>query len=254
MTSTDKTLTSTTRTMDAIPAQAEAGASAEPPVAPVSEPVTARGEHRGPSRPLATRLLLLATGLIGIPLALAIGLTTWRAQEVAAQSVRDALEAAQATRVQFDAMRARQSELIARLVASDPAFVAYVAEGHAPSTADLLSERRQSLGCDFALVLDRTGHLIAHTARPGLAGADLARDLLVAQALRDGAASGTWRDGDQLYTAAAATLLSGGQTVEGVFVAGFVLGDAVALELKRMTGTEVSFVSGEGPAPRIVAS
>jgi serine/threonine-protein kinase len=173
---------------------------------------------------------------------------------VADQSVRDALEAAEATRVQFDHMRARQSELIVRLVAGDPAFVAYVAEGHAPSTADLLNERRQSLGCDFALVLDRTGHLIAHTARPGIAGADLARDLLVAQALREGTASGTWRDGDQLYTAAAATLLSGGQTVEGVFVAGFVLDDAVALELKRMTGTEVVFVGGAAPGMRIVAS
>ena len=253
MTSTDKTLTSTTQAMDAPPAPA--GSPAEPPGPATAEPARhASPDGRGPSMPLATRLLLLATGLIGIPLALAIGITTWRAQEVAAQSVRDALEAAQATRVQFDQLRSRQSELIARLVASDPAFVAYVAEGHAPSTADLLNERRQSLGCDFALVLDRTGHLIAHTARPGVAGADFAGDLLVAQALREGVASGTWRDGDALYTAAAATLLSGGQTVEGVFVAGFVLDDAVALELKRMTGTEVLFVSGAAPGMRIAAS
>src|SRR5262245_20366143 len=259
MTSTDRTATSRTETMETVAVQPAAGTPVDAPAASSAEPAAppARGEGRGPSLPLGTRLLLLATGLIGIPLALAIGLTTWRAQEVAAQSVRDALEAAQATRVQFDQMRSRQSELIARLVASDPAFVAYVAEGHAPSTADLLNERRQSLGCDFALVLDRTGHLIAHTARPGVAGADLGQDLLVAQALREGVASGTWRDGDALYTAAAATLLSGGQTVEGVFVAGFVLDDAVALELKRMTGAEVSFVSGSASSlrdMRIVAS
>ena len=256
MTSTDKPLTSTTQSMDTAPAAPAVEASGESAGAPIVAPETprARSEGRGPGLPLATRLLLLATGLIGIPLALAIGLTTWRAQEVAAQSVRDALEAAQATRVQFDNLRSRQSELIARLVASDPAFVAYVAEGHAPSTADLLNERRQSLGCDFALVLDRTGHLIAHTARPGVAGADFARDLLVAQALREGVASGTWRDDDRLYTAAAATLLSGGQTVEGVFVAGFVLDDAVALELKRMTGTEVLFVGSSTSGMRIVAS
>jgi len=236
------------------PSAAGAPAEAPPGSSAGSATTDPRGERRGPSRPLATRLLLLASGLIGIPLALAIGITTWRAQEVAAQSVRDALESAQATRVQFDHMRSLQSELIVRLVAGDPAFVAYVAEGHAPSIADLLNERRQSLGCDFALVLDRTGHLIARTARPGNAGADLARDLLVTRALREGAASGTWRDGDQLYTAAAAPLVSGGQTVEGVFVAGFVLDDAVALELKRMTGTEVSFVSGDASNPRIVAS
>jgi len=256
MTSTDKPIPSTTQSMETVLAPPTAGSPADPSGTSVAGPAThpARSDRGGPSLPLGTRLLLLATGLIGIPLALAIGITTWHAQEVAAQSVRDALEAAQATRVQFDNLRSRQSELIARLVAGDPAFVAYVAEGHAPSTADLLNERRQSLGCDFALVLDRTGHLIAHTARPGVAGADFARDLLVAQALREGEASGTWRDGDELYTAAAATLLSGGQTVEGVFVAGFVLDDAVALQLKRMTGTEVLFVGRSASGMRIVAS
>ena len=41
---------------------------------PVAEPRGAAG--RGPSLPLSSRFLLLATGLIGIPLALAIGITT----------------------------------------------------------------------------------------------------------------------------------------------------------------------------------
>src|SRR5262245_56721901 len=126
MTSTDKSLTETTRTMDTSPAPpaGEPGANAGGAVDTAPAAAPARVSGRGSSLPLATRLLMFATGLIAVPLALAIGITTWRAQEVATQSVRDALEAAQATRVQFDAMRARQSELIARLVASDPAFVA----------------------------------------------------------------------------------------------------------------------------------
>ena len=67
----------------------------------------------------------------------------------------------------------------------------------------------------------------------------------MAEALSKGASAGTWRDGDQLYAAAAAPFLAGGQSVEGVFVAGFAMNDAVAVELKRMTGTEVSFVTGD---------
>jgi len=256
MTSTDKTITATTRTMETTPAPTGSGspANAPPPEPDELAPRSGGRAERGPVLRLATRFLLLAAGLIVIPLAVAIGVTAWRAEQVASQAVSDALESAQVTRVQFDRLRARQLELIARLVGSDPAFVAYVAEGHAPSTADLLSERRRSLGCDFAIVLDRSARLLAHTDRPGVSGTDFSANPLVAEALRTGASAGTWRDGDQLYAAAAAPLLSGGQSVEGVFVAGFAMNDAVAVELKRMTGTEVSFVTGDSAQVRVISS
>lgn len=209
---------------------------------------------RGPKLPLATRFLLLAVALIGIPLAVAVGVTAWWAQQVSSQSVRDALESAHSAREQFDRLRARQLRLIARLIANDPAFVAYVAEGDAPSTADLLVERRQSLGCDFAIVLDRGGRLIARTDRPGATGTDLSGDPLVAEAMHSGEATGTWRDGDRLFSAVAAPLLSGTQTLEGVFVAGFALDDAVALDLKHMTGTDVCFIAADSTRARAVSS
>ncbi|HTG49643.1 MAG TPA: hypothetical protein VL915_04070, partial [Gemmatimonadales bacterium] len=165
MTSTDKTVTATTQTMETAPAPAGPPSPADSPT-PQRPELAMRGggsRERGPSLRLATRFLLLAAGLIVVPLAVAIGVTAWRAEQVASQAVSDALEAAQVTRVQFDRLRARQLELIVKMVGSDPAFVAYVAEGHAPSTADLLSERRQGLGCDFAIVLDRAAKLLAHT-------------------------------------------------------------------------------------------
>jgi serine/threonine-protein kinase len=209
---------------------------------------------RGPSLPLAKRFLLLAVALIGIPLAVAVGVTAWWAQQVSSQSVRDALESAHIAREQFDRLRARQLRLIARLITNDPAFVAYVAEGDAASTADLLAERRQSLGCDFAIVLDRGGRLIARTDRLGATGTDLSSDPLVAEAMHSGEATGTWRDGDRLFSAVAAPLLSGTQTLEGVFVAGFALDDAVALDLKRMTGTEVCFIAADSTPARAMSS
>lgn len=254
MTSTDKTVSATTQPMGPAPALPESGIVPDTPAVPSPIPSDGVGIERGPSLPLATRFLLLAAALIVVPLAVAIGVTAWRAEQVASQSVHDALEAAQVTRVQFDRLRSRQLELIARLVGSDPAFVAYVAEGDARSTADLLGERRQSLGCDFAIVLDRSARLIAHTDRPGGAGTDYSANPLVAEALDKGASSGTWRDGDRLFASAAAPLLAGGQSIEGVFVAGFEMNDAVALELKRMTGTEVAFVTGEPGRMQLVAS
>jgi len=254
MTSTDKTVTATTQTMETAPAGPASPADSPTPKSPELASRGGGSRERGPSLRLATRFLLLAAGLIVVPLAVAIGVTAWRAEQVASQAVSDALEAAQVTRVQFDRLRARQLELIVKMVGSDPAFVAYVAEGHAPSTADLLSERRQSLGCDFAIVLDRAARLLAHTDRPGVAGTDFSANPLVAEALGKGASAGTWRDGDQLYAAAAAPLLAGGQSVEGVFVAGFAMNDAVAVELKRMTGTEVSFVTGDSAGVRVISS
>jgi serine/threonine-protein kinase len=236
------------------PAPDAAGASAPDPDSRGSSHSSDPAADRGPSLPLATRFLLLGIILIGLPVAAAVGVTAWWAQQVSQQSVSDALESAHSARVQFDRLRARQLGLIARLIASDPAFVAYVAEGHAPSTADLLAERRQSLGCDFAIVLDRGGRLIARTDRPGTSGADLSGDPLVAEAMRSGEATGTWRDGDRLFSAVAAPLLSGTQTLEGVFIAGFALDDAVALDLKRMTGTDVCFIAADSALARAMSS
>lgn len=217
----------------------------------------APGAARGAARrglPLGTRLFLLAGALVGVPLTVAIGVTAWRAQHIAGQSVRDALEASHTARVQFDQQRARQLRLIVRLVASDPAFVAYVAEGDPLSVADLLEERRRSLGCDFAIVLDRTGRVVARTDRPGTTGADLSGEPLVAEALDAGEASGVWRDGGRLYAAVAAPLLSGLLTPEGTLVAGFALDDAVAVGLKRIAGAEVCYVAAGPEGARVTAS
>ena len=211
----------------------------------------------GPGRralPLGTRLLILAGALVGVPLAIAVGVTAWRAQHIAELSVRDALESSHTARLQFDQQRARQLRLIVRLVASDPAFVAYVAEGDPLSIADLLEERRRSLGCDFAIVLDRSGRVIARTDRPGAIGADLSGEPLVAEALEAGEASGVWRDGGRLYAAVAAPLLSGLRTPEGILVAGFVFDDAVAVGLKRIAGAEVCYLAGGPDGMRVAAS
>jgi hypothetical protein len=137
--------------------------------------------------------------------------------------VERALDASQSAYESFEWLRAKQLRLISRIVANDPSFVAYVAEADPASIHDLLEQRRQALGCDFAIVLDRAGRVLARTDRPGGAGEDLARLPLVATAIERGEASDVWREGERLSSAVAVTLLSGQQVVEGVLVTGFAL-------------------------------
>ena len=210
--------------------------------------------RRGAGRSLGTRIFLLSGALIAASMATAVAITMLRARQVAGEAVARALDASQAAREGFERQRERQLRLISRVVASDPSFVAYVAEADPASVRDLLEQRRQALGCDFALVLDRAGRVLARTDRPGGAGLDLSGRPLVTESLARGEAAEVWREDDRLATAVAVPLLSGQQVVEGVLVTAFALDDALAILLKRTTDAEVAFLSLEGGTARVSAS
>ena len=209
---------------------------------------------RGTAYSLGTRIFLLSGALIAASMATAVAITMLRARQVAGEAVTRALDASQAAREGFERQRERQLRLISRLVASDPSFVAYVAEADPASVRDLLEQRRQALGCDFALVLDRTGRVLARTDRPGGAGLDLSGRPLVTESLARGEAAEVWREDDRLATAVAVPLLSGQQVVEGVLVTAFALDDALAILLKRTADAEVAFLTLEGGTARVSAS
>ena len=206
-----------------------------------------------PSRPLGIRIFLLSGTLIAASVAVAVGFTAIRARQVAEEGVRRALDASQAVQESFEAQRGQQLRLISRIVASDPSFVAYVAEADPVSIRDLLEQRRQALGCDFALVLDRTGRVLARTDRPGT-GQDLSGHALVQLAVERGEASEVWLEDGRLASAVATPLLSGMQVVEGVLVTGFALDDPLALLLKRAADADIAFLAFDGDATRVTAS
>ena len=183
----------------------------------------------------------------------AVVFATLRARQVADEGMRRALDASQSAQESFEAERARQLHLISRVVASDPSFVAYVAEADPASVRDLLEQRRQALGCDFAIVLDRTGRVIARTDRPS-AGQDLSARPLVRAAVERGEGSEVWREDDRLASAVAVPLLSGLQNLEGVLVTGFALDDGLALVLKRAADTEIAFLALDRGGIAVTAS
>lgn len=238
--------TATTRTLER--PLAGAPAPAEPARAATRKPYRDR-----PSRPLGMRIFLLSGTLIAASVAVAVGFTAIRARQVAEEGVKRALDASQAVQESFEAQRGQQLRLISRIVASDPNFVAYVAEADPVSIRDLLEQRRQVLGCDFAMVLDRTGRVLARTDRPGT-GQDLSGHALVRLAVERGEASEVWLEDGRLASAVATPLLSGMQVVEGVLVTGFALDDALALLLKRAADADIAFLAFDGDATRVTAS
>src|SRR6266545_3990018 len=125
---------------------------------------------RGPAVSLGSRIFLLSGALIAASVSTAVVFTALRARQVADEAVLSALDASQSAQESFEWQREKQLRLISRMVASDPSFVAYVAEADPASIRDLLEQRRQALGCDFAIVLDRAGRVLARTDRPGGVG------------------------------------------------------------------------------------
>jgi serine/threonine-protein kinase len=240
--------TATTRTLERPAESAPAPAVPEPAHAATRKPYRDR-----PSRPLGIRIFLLSGTLIAASVAVAVGFTAIRARQVAEEGVKRALDASQAVQESFEAQRGQQLRLISRIVASDPNFVAYVAEADPVSIRDLLDQRRQALGCDFAMVLDRAGRVLARTDRPGT-GQDLSGHALVRLAVERGEASEVWLEDGRLASAVATPLLSGMQVVEGVLVTGFALDEPLALLLKRAADADIAFLAFDGDATRVTAS
>lgn len=204
-------------------------------------------------RSLGVRLFAVSAALVLGAILAAVGITALRAGHVADQSVAEALAASRSAQLRFDGQRIARLRLMSRLVAGDPSFVAYVAEGDPASIHDLLLERQRDLQCDLAAVLDRRGRVLARTDRAGGQGEDLSRLPLIARALEKGDAAGVWTDGEHYWTAVAVPLVSGGELTEGLMVTGLSIDDALAIDVRRQSGAEVAYLTTASPR-RIVAS
>jgi|GEM_PF-1687555 len=116
--------------------------------------------------------------------------------------------------------------------------------------ADLLAQRRDQLGYDFAYVLDGNGGVVATTEGPEMVGTDLSGRGLVARGLEDGAARGAWLRRDGRLAHAAVEWVAPDFELLGYVVVGLDLDDVLALQLQRTTGAGVAFlapVAGSSP-------
>jgi serine/threonine-protein kinase len=149
-----------------------------------------------------------------------------------------------------DAVAARldRLDLITRLMVNDPPFRAYAAEGHLPSLLDNLKDRLSLYALDAFVLVDARGATLVdtrgagnRTPEPRPSGAPMPG--LLAEALAGRPARGLWVDPDGTVHLAAAAPLPAGDVA--AIVALESVGGGLVGELRRMTGAELVFFSGD---------
>jgi sigma-B regulation protein RsbU (phosphoserine phosphatase) len=134
----------------------------------------------------------------------------------------------------------------AAVVAEEPRVKAVVAtEEVSPETVlGVARDLRGSLKCDLLLVTDGRGRLLADAASPGASGHDMTDKPLVADALSRGEGAGVWLDDKHAYQMTAKRIAFG-ESVVGVVILGYRIGEEVAGTMQRQTGSSAAILRGE---------
>jgi serine/threonine-protein kinase len=201
---------------------------------------------------LGTRISLVTVLLIALSVGVAVGLTSLLIRRIARNAALESLQSSSAVQTTYQEQHFDRLKLNSRIFVSDAAISSYLAQHDTASTLDLLTERQKDLGFDFAIVTDSRGRVVARTDNPGAVGQDLSHRPLLAKAIAENEAAGVWQEGKSLYYAVAVPV-SKDFDLYGFLVTGFAINDASALELSRISGTDVAFVTA-GQQPEILAT
>ncbi|HYG64930.1 MAG TPA: protein kinase [Thermoanaerobaculia bacterium] len=193
--------------------------------------------------------------LIALSVGAAVAATYLLVQRISRGAALESIQSSSSVQSAFRERDYQQLKLIARLMASDPYLVAYLAEAaenrDAASILDLLTERQKDFGYGFAAVLDANGRVVARTDRPAAAGQDLSGRALVAKVRTEFEAQGVWREGDELDYAVAVPIAQDFTPV-GYLVTGFPLPEAESIA--EISGADMAFVTDDAAGPRVVAT
>ncbi|MCP3958285.1 MAG: hypothetical protein GY719_10580, partial [bacterium] len=193
---------------------------------------------------LGARIFLASALIVTLAVAAAVAVTHLLGSQVAERAVRDSLARSSWVQSTFQDSQLEELLLASRLVAGDPAFFAYLADsidrGDVASLRDALQDRRSDLG-DFVMVLDPDGFVLVQAGELLPLEEDVSADPLYLKALEEFDSAGQWARGDRLFNAAAVPIAAGG-VLQGFLVAAEAIDDARADELRRVNGTEVTFV------------
>ena len=173
------------------------------------------------------------------------------------RSAAKALDSNHSTRTLLQQQRYRQLQLISRIFATDRLLTSYLgeaAEARDPASIfDSLEGYQNLLGFDLAVVLDRNGVVLTRTDDPEAAGEDLSANPLVAVALEEKQAFGTWAQGENLYHAAALPLVRNFDQVGYVIVA-LSINDALARQIQRISDADIVVLVNSSTGPAVTAS
>ena len=202
---------------------------------------------------LSTKLTLMTALLITMTVLVSIFITLFHGNRIAETAISKKLTSSQLIQQQLIQQQRLQLELVSLVVASDPAFVAYVAQtifdlenneqADIASIADLLLERQQQYSFDVAFIVSADGKQIARSDRAMSAPRDLTAEPLMTAAMQDLLpVNGYWFDQDTVYQAAIVPLARGRNLI-GFLITGLAIDNQLSNNIARLTGTEVVILS-----------
>ena len=209
------------------------------------------------------RIFLTSALLVAAALAVSAVATYTRGSGIARNAANQSLEHSRAVQQNFQKLRFQQLRLMSQLMASDPAFLSYVAESagngltgggqvDVRSITDLLTERQGEIGFDFGMVLDGSGVLLARSGSVAVRE-NLAANPVVAGAMQSqGPASGYWLREGRAYQIAVAPLANRDELL-GYLVLGLNVDQALLQDVKQVSGAELALLD-IGAGDTVVAS
>lgn len=202
---------------------------------------------------LGTQFFLAAALLVVVTLGAAVALSTWRANRIAEESIREALRTIPGDVAVFRAGLESQLKATLRSVAEEPGIKA-IFDSPAATVWDTAKDKAAILQAKTFFFFDRAGVLVARSDRPPTEEdrRSFREVAWVASPLEDWTeSSATIREGAALAVVAAAPVVAGdpekGEArLVGVVAASVPLDEARARELRDLTGGQVAFVAETG--------
>ena len=199
---------------------------------------------------LKTQYFLSAALLVVVTLGLAVALATWRANQIAEESIRKALEKIPGDVAVYRTGLESQLKATLRSVAEEPGIKA-IFDSPVGTIWDTAKDKAQILNARTFFFFDREGVLVARSDRPPLEEErrSFRSVLWVADPLDSWKeAAATIREGKTLAVVAAAPVIAGdpekGEArLVGVVAASIPLDEGRARELRDLTGGQVAFVA-----------
>lgn len=215
---------------------------------------------------LKTQYFLSAALLVVVTLGLALALATWRANQIAEESIRTALRKIPGDVAVYRAGLESQLKATLRSVAEEPGIKA-IFDSPVETLWDTAKDKAGILNARTFFFFDRAGVLVARSDRPPSEEErrSFRSVLWVAEPLDDWKESAaTIREGTALAVVAAAPVVAGdpekGEArLVGVVAASIPLDETRARELRDLTGGQVAFVAetakkGDAPSLEIAAA
>jgi len=151
-------------------------------------------------------------------------------------------------------LEVRTQQLVAatRLLSGDFALKTAVATSDHATTASVLENHRRRVDADVLMLAALDGHIVADTQGPARRGAEFPAPRLLAEAEAGRDASDVVAIGRHLYQLAVVPVLA--PEPIAWLAAGFAIDDRTAADLRRLSGLQVSFVTGHDAGVVVHAS